>query len=575
MMPQPFVLAVPHGWTGIDPIVPVAAPCEVQADQPGLWLHPRTLIVEFAPQGIAIGALFWDGSLAKAEDVAQRLSARGSLTEVAEAIVQSYWGAYFAILRDGRSGGISVLADPSGLMPIYRLATASHILLSSDPLLFEAAGASGVAVSWSDLRAHLVRPDLRRRATCVAGVDTLVPGALVALTGMQAEVAIWRPDAFIPRGKTPTFGDAADMLRLCARETIGAWAQLAGPVVVAASGGVDSSLICAALADSGKTFTCMTLATADPSCDERAFVRTLADHLGTQWSAATYNADDIALMRPASAGLAHPARKTFMQALDAALDRGRHNFGAAAIFDGNGGDNLFCFLHSAAPVLDALKTSGPRVAIRALIDMCGVTGCDLATMAKAVGRRTLHGRRRSGFEPDLRLLSLGWQGEPDLDPWTPWFDTDLGRHSGKRDHLDLLIRTQNRVHGLGGIAVARFSPLLSQPLVELCLSLPTWLWCHGGINRAIARAAFADRLPLALRRRTSKAGPDSFIRAMFAAKRSQIREVLMEGQLASQGIVDRRAVEAALKTDVMSGDAIVYRLLDLVEAEAWAQSWRR
>jgi hypothetical protein len=38
-------------------------------------------------------------------------------------------------------------------------------------------------------------------------------------------------------------------------------------------------------------------------------------------------------------------------------------------------------------------------------------------------------------------------------------------------------------------------------------------------------------------------------------------------------LIDRDAVAGALATDVLSGDTVVYRLLDLLEAEAWARSW--
>ncbi|AKM08758.1 hypothetical protein AB433_00020 [Croceicoccus naphthovorans] len=56
---------------------------------------------------------------------------------------------------------------------------------------------------------------------------------------------------------------------------------------------------------------------------------------------------------------------------------------------------------------------------------------------------------------------------------------------------------------------------MSQPLLEFCLGVPTWTWVTGGQNRALARAAFADLLPRSVLDRTSKAGPDSFIRSAF------------------------------------------------------------
>jgi len=115
---------------------------------------------------------------------------------------------------------------------------------------------------------------------------------------------------------------------------------------------------------------------------------------------------------------------------------------------------------------------------------------------------------------------------------------------------------------------------MSQPLIEFCLSIPTWIWPEGGINRALARSAFATELPREILTRTSKSGPDSFIRRSFDQHRLTIRNLLMDGLLAQHEVIDRSAVHDALNSDVISGGDIVYRLLDLAEAEIWARSWQ-
>jgi len=48
----------------------------------------------------------------------------------------------------------------------------------------------------------------------------------------------------------------------------------------------------------------------------------------------------------------------------------------------------------------------------------------------------------------------------------------------------------------------------------------------------------------------------------------------MDGLLAQHEVIDRSAVHDALNSDVISGGDIVYRLLDLAEAEIWARSWQ-
>src|SRR3546814_11312078 len=52
------------------------------------------------------------------------------------------------------------------------------------------------------------------------------------------------------------------------------------------------------------------------------------------------------------------SRKPFMQALDAALMSGADESGASVVFDGNMGDNLFCYLHSSAPIIDRFRSEG-------------------------------------------------------------------------------------------------------------------------------------------------------------------------------------------------------------------------
>lgn len=311
----------------------------------------------------------------------------------------------------------------------------------------------------------------------------------------------------------------------------------------------------------------------DPSGDERVFVEALADHLGVAMDAAIYEPASVDLTQSASAGLPSPSRRTLALAIDAELDTARCELGANAIFDGNGGDSLFCFLHSAAPVVDRLRTEGLRSAIPTLLDMCAVTGADVPTMVAAVWRRYWRRDRPDRWTADLALLADA--SDPCRLPpaLTPWLDCEVGSHLGKHDHLAMIMHAQNHVHGLRTKGVPRFSPLMSQPLVELCLSLPTWLWCRGGINRSLARAAFADALPQAVLRRTSKAGPDSFLRRLFDQNREQIRTMLLDGHLARNALLDRPAVEAAMATDTLSSDAVAYRLLDLCEAEAWARSW--
>jgi asparagine synthase (glutamine-hydrolysing) len=574
-----FAFAVPHRIEQ-RPALPgklVSSPAQICTDQLQLWKSADTPYIALGEAGWLIGLLFGAGSSKRIKTLLPRASESESARALAEWLIRHYWGAYVALLVDRSGSGWHILVDPSGLLPVYHRQTHTHHVIATHPALFEEACDLRPSPSWSGLRAHLARSNLRQRKTCLRGIEELTPGELVSLRDpLRMRSALWRPEPFMPRNAAISLEEAAAGLRNLATKVIGAWGEAMGPATVAASGGVDSSLLCAALINAGQPSACITVSTNDPAGDESRFVQLLADRFGVRSVATRFDEADIDPLVCVSKGLARPSRKSFMAALDAALLRATDHLAAKVIFDGNGGDNLFCFLHSAAPIADRLMCEGPgRGVVTTFLDMCRITGCDVPTMARALMRRLFGRHAANTWTADLRLLSDRLDELDDYEPLTPWSDARVSLHRGKRDHLNLIMKNQHHVNGLGAGGLPRFSPLMSQPLVEYCLAVPTWIWSAGGINRAPARAAFAAELPDAIVRRTSKAGPDSFLRQFFEKHRRVYRELLLDGLLVSHDLLDRAAVDAALSTDANSQGSIIYRLLDLVEAENWARSWHR
>lgn len=575
MTPPGFVLALPH--RGVALHFPAVLRREAEfaglcSDEARLWISGDTPVSGLGPAVCLIGWAMSEGSSQwNAEKPAQKNT---SPFAIASDLIANVWGAYAAIVLDRDRGELAVFTEPSGLLPLYRLTTDTHVLVSCDARLLHKACGRAPDVSWSELGEYLLYPALRQRTTCLRDLDELTPGALTYPARQQpGHTVIWQAADFLPSGAAPSLGEAAEELRALSVGVIGAWADLLDYPAVAASGGVDSSFICGALAVAGKDFACVTLATADASGDERIYARQLAAHLDVELAELVYDLARYDPARSASAGLPRPSRRSFMTTVDALLAEGAASLGARMVLDGNGGDNLFCFLHSAAPVVDRLRAEGPRPQVLGtLLDMCRITGCDIATMVKATAKRLVRAKDPA-WPPDSRLLAAGPKPRCGVDPLTPWLELDTGRHAGKRDHLGLIMRSQFHVHGPAH--GRRFSPLLSQPLLEFCLGIPTWTWTAGGRNRALARAAFQDELPASLLARTSKAGPDSFLRGAFERHRPALREVLLDGELARQGLLDRLRVEEALAAEAARRGSIIYRLLDLAEAENWARSWRQ
>jgi asparagine synthase (glutamine-hydrolysing) len=137
----------------------------------------------------------------------------------------------------------------------------------------------------------------------------------------------------------------------------------------------------------------------------------------------------------------------------------------------------------------------------------------------------------------------------------------------------LLVPAQNLVEAINaGAAFPALSPLASQPVAEACLRVPSWHWIAPGRNRAVARRAFADRLPREIVARRSKGEPTGFVARLFEDRRAQIRELLLGGWLAEHGLLDRTAIARALAPEGPVRDRAFLRLMELVDAESWARA---
>jgi asparagine synthase (glutamine-hydrolysing) len=114
-------------------------------------------------------------------------------------------------------------------------------------------------------------------------------------------------------------------------------------------------------------------------------------------------------------------------------------------------------------------------------------------------------------------------------------------------------------------------PLLSQPVMEACLKVPSWMWIAGGRNRAIARQAFADLLPSGILDRRSKGSYTGHMAAMYLRNKSKMREFLEEGQLQAHDLLDRPALAKFFNSELATRDLSFLRIFELCAAENWAR----
>ncbi len=534
--------------------------------------------------GVILGTLFVrdeaDGSAAAPPVLAPAQSA-AIVSSGGRGLVESYWGRYVAFWRDPQSGALAVLRDPSAGLPCYALRIG--------PIEVFCARIEDVA----DLCPRPLRPDWSYILACLAlvrehsgptglrEVRQLVGGECMRYcAGALVRGHVWDPLQIAARQVIEDPRAASAKLGHCVRDVVRAWGAGAGRVLLSLSGGLDSSIVLASLAPGRESALIgYHYYPLQADLDERQFARLAAARAGIRL-----------IERPRSRGFdlrpllsipatAEPTNYPYYlehSRREAALAA---ECGAASVFIGYGGDQLFYQERAQWAPGDFLHRRGPRPGLlRVLLDSARMDQLSLWRVLGLTARETLGVRRWSPVREAGRARGLLTEGVVATAVRQRYCLHPLlhrGRDvpSGKLWHAHQILAPFDFYDPLGAPGdPERLAPLLSQPLMELCLRIPVDVLTMDGWDRALARRAFFDALPPQIRNRRNKGGIETHMRLTVERNRVLLRELLLDGTLVANGLLDRSGLERALagraEVETQSGELVEYACI-----ESWLERW--
>jgi asparagine synthase (glutamine-hydrolysing) len=493
--------------------------------------------------------------------------------EATDILIDRIWGGYVALRT--RNATPEVVREPSGSVPCYHLEIDDVHVVTSRPDLPVSAGLLQPEIDWTILTQGLVYRDLKPARTPVRGVSEILPGVAGRLfaTGVDT-FPIWSPWTHVARADpTMEIGEARRIVAERLDACLMAWGNCATRAVSEISGGLDSAIVAAGLARSSATVIGLTYAATRGDPDETPYAQAIAAHAGLPLEIEHPSIEDVDIAASDAGLLARPYARIFARPFDRTAQRIALQHDADMFFSGGGGDNVFSYQRTLSPAIDRIRATGIGWgAWQTIGDLAALGETSIWHIALRVAQRM---RRPNApiWRPQVDLLGAEAVSTLPFPHGHPWCDVPHHQLPGKIAHVAALMRVQNHVEGHSRQQMApMIFPLLSQPVMEACLAIPSWLWCTGGRNRAVARAAYADRLPPSVTARQSKGTFDSFSARLFAANRERVRSLLLEGVLTRHVPLDRAAIEAAIAKPLPDGEQIV-RLWSLVDAEAWARNW--
>lgn len=524
-------------------------------------------------KGVVLGTLFERADASPVRQATPRLE-DDIIRSRGQNLIDRHWGGWFAIFSG--DDGHWALRDPSAFSPAYYRARDGISFYFSDLVAAEELDVALGAPDLEFLRHWVTFPHLRTARTGLQGTSELLPGTRrEVMTDRQLPTAAWNPWTFAAADRQISdFGSAAEHLRRGLLQTVPAQARGRGQLLLELSGGLDSSIIAAALKAGNQPFMSLNFVTRAAEGDERRYARAVAAmtsdrHLEIQEleTSVELGLPDRRRLRPGLSPVMAPLHRQFAAQGE--------QVGAETFLTGAGGDNIFCYLTTAAPVIDAWQQQGPAAALGKTLqdvsEMCGCTAWTTARFALRKAARELRGPARWRRDSDF----LRPDAAPAAPESHPWLDHPRGALPGKREHIAALLRIQHVIDPETRLSRLPFiHPLVAQPLMELCLRIPSWHWVQGGHNRAVARHAFRGLLPQQVLDRRSKGRLESLCLRAYQQHRLDMAELLLGGLLRQIDLLDADRLESYMEREGPPPDARYFRIFELLSAELWLRSWQ-
>ncbi len=538
--------------------------------------------------GVVLGTVFKNagGGDTKIVDGATFLNADESariLGTSGRHLVDTYWGSYVAITQDPRNGLTRVLRSPAGSLFCLAGEFQGVRLFCSHMPDCAALEALHFSINWRYVARHFTK-SIVSEETGLNEIWEVRHGECVELAHDRISKSFyWDARHFAKLEPIEAFADAVSAVHDVTRSCVGAYASTHDSLLLELSGGLDSSVILACLQDlpSHPRVTCLTEYSPGSNSDERTFARMAAER--ARCELIEHRRNPFVRFEDALHGELTERPRSQLRALD--LGRVESEIVAdraiTAILSGNRGDELFFGSRSPLAVADCLYRHGPgRRLLEATLNAAELKGYSVWRLWRDAIRDWLFpqpwdtlekfGRYHPLLNQELvRALQASDRAPP------PWYLPDGSILPGKQVHILTLISPDIHFYNSSGkpFDPEHISPLLSQPLIELCLRIPTYVLTSSGWDRAVERQAFANDVPSQILDRRTKGGLEEHAAAVLRHNLNFSRELLLNGALIQNGLLDRRKVEEALSgrpSGVMKG---MIRIFQYINMELWLNTW--
>ncbi|HKS72949.1 MAG TPA: asparagine synthase-related protein [Terriglobales bacterium] len=521
-------------------------------------------------------------------------------------LVDKFWGSYIAIVRDRSARSCALLRDPTATLACYRAKWGSIDVFFSDLEDFTTSVPRPLSINWPHIAARMLAGCTQVSRDCgLQGIEDVPGGEWITFSKQgEARTVIWHPAQFCSEDGLQDEPTAENALKETVVSVVQTLASQHTDVLIRLSGGLDSSIVTACIGqqEARPNVTCVNYyippkgETDSPlhfpglnrenlakirrvigSADERDFARSVARRTGFKLVEVERRVADVNCRLLWTAPLTpRPLNYIYFVTEDCAEIEYVKSSRATACFTGEAGDTVFYCTLRAIGALDYAYNHpfGSHILhhVRATSALSGESIPRVLNKAVKYGlfRASLPPPHEPMKRPHLMRDEVAAAIQPDYfhHPWVldapPLCPGKRNQVSGLADSVLFYPYVQHREQVAPSIR-----PLASQPVVETCLRIPSYVLLADGISRGLARRAFGALLPPEVIRRTVKGLTTGFWQSVVRHNIAFIRECLLDGILIKQGLLDRRKTESYLVEQQPFITVGADQILEYLACEAW------
>ena len=498
------------------------------------------------------------------------------------AMVERLRGMFAFAIVDLHAREVFLARDGFGKKPLYAAPRGDSLAFAStlDGLLPLLPGTP--SIDPQTIAEYLVVQYVPESRTPWLGVEKIPPGTWMRWCGGDIERRrYWTPprcDATEPRSGE---AEIRSGLRRGIRASVERRLESEVPLGVFLSGGLDSSIVVAEMAELGHRAKTFSVGFDQDRLDERPFAQMVASRFDTDHHVLVPDADVSALFSKMTTAYDEPFADSSALATLAVAQAAKEH--VTVVLTGDGGDELFggydryralALGRRIGAMLGPLARPAVSVAHRA----ARLSGAAKLSAAASFVDDPWAGYRDhlfhfapsevgalisvEGVDPwaAVRRMDQLWSGTTPGRPWVPWVDAQTYLPD------DLLTKMDRATMAFG---IEARSPLLDEDLWAYVAGIPRAMLIDGRVGKKILRRAYTDVLPAPILSRSKQGFGVPIATWIRSQLRPAVEDLLLGPAEPVGGLLDatttRRLVQAFLQGD----DRLTTRAWNLLALAGW------